>query len=208
MQRRTRKARHRRAGAPGSPQKGCLAVFFCCVCTRAPGPRLGVEFDSELGRGQGKWRKATERDLHAAFTERDACGLLLGARVIVGQRPCPALPVRGPYDDPYGRGHLSSNGIGQVVTQVYDIKWVEDNGVFAVENGVSQEKWKKVAGASMQKPAGAERCKDNARGVAIASSMFAVFTGTREEWLEEARQQELNALKRLPTRLEMEADSD
>lgn len=157
---------------------------------------------------QATWRKATECDLRTAFTERNGGNVLLGARVIVGQRPCPALPVRGPYDDPYGRTYLASNGISEVVAQVYDVTWVDSGGVFAVDNGVSPEKWKNVAGASMQKPTAAARNSDNARGVAISASMLSVYTGTREEWLLEAENQELRAMKRLPTDEESVLDAE
>jgi hypothetical protein len=141
-----------------------------------------------------------------AFTEHNGGDVLLGARVIVGQRPCPALPVRGPYDDPYGRTYLASNGISEVAAQVYDVAWVDSVGVFAVDNGVSPEKWKNVAGASMQKPAAASRNSDNARGVAMTASMLSVYSGTREQWLLEAKEQELRAMKRLPTDAESVLD--
>ena len=143
--------------------------------------------------------------MRTAFTEPDGGDVLLGARVIVGQRPCPAQAVRGPYDDPYGRTYLASNGISEVAYQVYDVKWVDSDGVFAVDNGVSPEKWKKVTGAATE-PTTTQRNSDNARGVAISASMLSVYTGTREQWLREAKTQEERAMKRVPTAAESVLD--
>lgn len=162
---------------------------------------------------QAKWRRAKKGDLESAFRDRDN-SVLLGARVLQGQRPFPATPGVGPYDDPWGRTSMDGD-----VAKVYDVKWImavkeqksevkwkESDSAFVVDDAVSEAKWKKVAGAGAQQPTAAERHKYNVRGQRISSNMLSVFTGTVDEWVQEAKNQDLGVKKRKSTVEDTEVD--